>query len=464
MRFEDCDMTLYVISTQNNQVTIGQDALVVDSCTWEDTNSVLTGTNQAGSVGFNDDNSYGASCILSGTTISGFETGVLKTSGDLTLNNGATFTAGDGGNGVSTSGIDVVATGITVDGGTIGTGMTVADSNSLTLENVDTLGNNGITVTGSEFTWTGGNTDNSGTSLTVVDSTGDLTSIVNTGTGNQIDASTESYVNAIDYSLDETKMVVDGTSIVDESNWLSIDANHLGEEPLNEVGLVITSNNGYSAFSTTTFENQMVVDGASADDWFGGNELNPSGYAYPGEVSTDFFVTSDSTNMFFGFDNVGANDNIVVYFNTNDLSGDSTDSSATHTLPFGAEHMMTIGSDGTNTFMSHSLTGWQTGAANGALDVASDSGFVEASFPISGLGSYTDCVDLVVLISDDSTGDLVVVHPAPAGGITAGAMALTDSYKMELGTQDISDGTMTDQVMLYRSFMFSSTPTAGPHL
>ena len=119
----------------------------------------------------------------------------------------------------------------------------------------------------------------------------------------------------------------------------------------------------------------MVVDGLNANDWFGGNELNPSGYAYPGEVSPDFFVTSDNTNMYFGFDNVGANDNIVVYFNTNDLTGDSVDSSGTHALPFGAEHMMTIGSDGTNSFMSYTLTGWQTGTANGALDVASDRWF-----------------------------------------------------------------------------------------
>ena len=126
--------------------------------------------------------------------------------------------------------------------------MSVEGSNSLTLENVDTSGNNGVTVTNSEFTWTGGTTDNSGTSLTVVDSTGDVTSIVNTGSGNQISASDESYVNSIDYSLDETKMVVDGTSIVDESNWLTIDANHLGAEPQKEVGLVITSNDGLLCF------------------------------------------------------------------------------------------------------------------------------------------------------------------------------------------------------------------------
>ena len=93
--------------------------------------------------------------------------------------------------------------------------------------------------------WTGGTADNSETALTVVNSTGDVTSIVNTDQ-KSISASDNIYVNSIDYSLDETKMVVDGISIVDESNWLTIDANHLGAEPQKEVGLVITSNEDYS--------------------------------------------------------------------------------------------------------------------------------------------------------------------------------------------------------------------------
>ena len=33
-------------------------------------------------------------------------------------------------------------------------------------------------------------------------------------------------------------MLVDGTSII-EANWLSIDANHLGDEPTSDVGLSI---------------------------------------------------------------------------------------------------------------------------------------------------------------------------------------------------------------------------------
>ena len=51
---------------------------------------------------------------------------------------------------------------------------------------------------------------------------------------------------------------------------------------------------------------------------------------------------------------------------------------------------------------------------------------------------------MVVLISDDTTGDLVVVHPESNGAVTTGAMTLTESYKMELGTKTW-DGTMTDR-------------------
>ena len=41
-------------------------------------------------------------------------------------------------------------------------------------------------------------------------------------------------------------MLVDGTSVVDESNWLDIDADHLGAEPLSAVGVSIISDGDYT--------------------------------------------------------------------------------------------------------------------------------------------------------------------------------------------------------------------------
>ena len=49
-------------------------------------------------------------------------------------------------------------------------------------------------------------------------------------------------------------MLVDGTSIVEEANWLSIDANHLGAEPADAVGLSIISDSAHTAYSSPVFE------------------------------------------------------------------------------------------------------------------------------------------------------------------------------------------------------------------
>ena len=467
IRIEACDMTQYHISTISNTVNIGQDALVADSCTWMDQGSTLTGTDLAGSVGFNDDNAYGASVVLSGTTISGFETGAKKTSGDLTILSGSTITAGANGLGLMTQNIDVILKDSTFDGGATGKAIQIKDSSSATLENVNTAGADGATFMMSEFTWTGGALSNTGIALSANDSTGELTSLVYTGSGTQIEAINETYINSIDYSLDGT-MSVDATSIVDESNWLSITTDHTGgnsslpayPSPAQEVGLRITDAAGnYGAYVSPTFnadslDNTMVVNGSN-EDWIGGNVLNPSGYVMPGEVSTDFFITASSTNLYMAFNGITSADDIYVYFNTNDLVGSITDFNNEHTLPFGAEQALVIDSTGAKVYSS-GLTGWSQ--ATGAVQLDRSTSFVEIAMPLSSLGSGFDALDVVATVQVGT--DVSVAHPTQT--ITqSGLETLTDSYSMNLGLLDMSDGTMTDQVMLYRSFFKSSIPTTG---
>ena len=460
IRIEACDMTQYHISTNSNVINIGQDALVADSCTWIDHGSTLTGTDQAGSIGFNDDNAYGASVILTGTTISGFETGAVKTSGDLTVMSASTLTAGANGVGLSTTNIDVILKDSTFDGGVSGQALVITDSNSALLDNVDVSGNDGASLVDSEFTWTSGTVSTTGTALSAIRSTGDLTSLTYTGTGTQISATDETYINSIDYSLDANMMSVDATSIVDESNWLSITTDHLGASPQNEVGLRITDAAGnYGAYVSPTFnadslDNTMTIDGSNAD-WVGGNALNPSGYAMPGEISTDFFVTASTTTLYMAFNGVTSADDLYVYFNTNDLAGSDTDFNGEHTLPFGAEQALVIDSTG-NSIHSFSLGAWTS--AIGAVQVHKTTSFVEISMPLSSLGSGVDSLDIVATVQVGT--DVSVVHPSQTIAGT-GIETLTDSYSMNLGLLDMADGTMTNQVMLYRSFFKSSIPTAG---
>ncbi|MFL2984237.1 MAG: hypothetical protein ACJZ5B_01985 [Candidatus Poseidoniaceae archaeon] len=58
-------------------------------------------------------------------------------------------------------------------------------------------------------------------------------------------------------------------------------------------------------FNADSLDNTMAGEWTSNDDWdVGGNALNPSGYAMPGEVSTDFFVTASSTTLYMAFNGV----------------------------------------------------------------------------------------------------------------------------------------------------------------
>jgi hypothetical protein len=290
----NCDVQDYSISTEANTINIGQNAVWNDGCVWNDKDSVITGSNQAGSVGYDDDNTLGADIILDGTTISGFETGVHKTTGGaMTITGDAQITAGDGGYGVLADGIDVSVIGATFDGGTTGTGIMISNSAYSWLYPMDVTGNVGLHAVNSEILWDQGAVD-ADTILIAESVTGTVQSLTDPASGGgaglasassttMIDARTDTRLTVVDWPLDENRMLVDSTTIIGESNWLSIDANHLSDEPNAAVGVSIISDQNSDAYSSPIFENSMDIDGSS-DDWVGGNALNPSGYAMPGNI------------------------------------------------------------------------------------------------------------------------------------------------------------------------------------
>ena len=106
---------------------------------------MITGSNQPGSIGFDDDNTFGFDVNLDGTTISGYETGVYKTGGgSITMTGGAHITAGDNGIGVHTEDIEVYSIDSKMDGGTTGTGLMVENSPYAWLYPMDVTGNVGF--------------------------------------------------------------------------------------------------------------------------------------------------------------------------------------------------------------------------------------------------------------------------------------------------------------------------------
>ena len=259
IQLSNCDMTAYSVYTTGNIIKVGNDAIVSSGCIWEDKDSQLIGSDVPNSIGFDDDNSFVTEVSLDGTQISGFETGLIKTGGSLLINGGS-FTASGTGHGIITDGIDVSVIGATVDGDVAGTGMLIQNSQLAYLYPMDATGNVGVEVIDSEIQWDAGNVD-ADTILKATGSTGYVTDLTDTGTGTQIEANGETILTTVGYSLDASRMTVDETSIVHEANYLTIDADHLGDEPNNVVGLKVISDQNYAAYQSTTFNTAIGVDG-----------------------------------------------------------------------------------------------------------------------------------------------------------------------------------------------------------
>ncbi|MDG1549796.1 MAG: hypothetical protein P8Q94_07085, partial [Candidatus Poseidoniaceae archaeon] len=378
----NCDIQDYTITTQSNTIDIGQNAVVNNGCSWSDVGSTITGFDLSSSIGYNDDNTFNVDLSLDGTIISGFETGVYKTGGGiLEITNSAIITAGDGGIGVHTDGIDLSVISATFDGGLTGTGLKVVNSYYAWLYPMDVTGNIGLHAVDSEILWDGGSTDAS-TSLLAENVGGTVQSITDTG-GIQIDAQTDSRLTVIDFPLDETRMLVDATSIVDEANWLDIDANHLGSEPTASVGLSIISDGDYTAYSSPVFEGTMVADGDS-EDWFGNNVLNPSGYAMPGAIGGPMYLTNDAGNLFFGLDSISsATSDVYIYIDSNDMAGSTTGFNGVHTLPYAADYAIVATSTSTDVYYYNDPAWVLDPTANA---VSAEGSYLEISVPVSSIG------------------------------------------------------------------------------
>ena len=475
IQLTNCDMTSYSVYTTSNVIKVGNEAIVASGCIWQDTDSQLIGFDVAGSVGFDDDNAFATEVSLDGTQISGYETGLIKTGGKLFITDGTYTASGDAGTrGIYTDGIEVSVIGATVDGGTDGTGMVINNSPKAWLYPMDATGHVGVTIVDSEIEWDAGNVD-ADTILEAYRSTGYVTDLTDTGTGTQIDANEGSLITTVGYSLDETRMAVDDTSIVHESNYLTVDANHLGDEPSNVVGMKIISDQNYAAYQSSTFTYGLSVDGALSD-WYGpgqySNELNPSGYATPGSIGGPMWVATDDSDLFLAFDGVDTStDDIYVYFNTNDIGGIELDLNDVNTLPFGAEYALKITEDATSSSATTELfardvsDAWQP-APSGAIG-SDEADVLEVSVPLTSLLSNGgSMIDMVAIVVNAGTFDEVTqtspVQPAgQAGPANAGPVTLTDSYRIEVGDNDLYDGTLYGEILLHRSFMYDSTPTAA---
>ena len=463
--FEDCDGVS--INSARNTITLSDIAMDIDNCDVTDVSSVITGSNDASTVGIDSDDASGDTLTLSGTTISGYATGVEKTSGELILTGDASITGSD--YGVSVDDATVVAINAAVNGGATGTGLHVVDSDDVWVYPMNASGLVGMYVENSPFRWDGG-TSTATTTLEVVESQGSIENMTWTTSSTQIDAGSNAYVTSIGNTIDENRLVVDSSATIDEANLFSMESTHLNAAPTKEVAMMIKSTDGTRAsYVSTTFQPEVMTVDGSNDDWIGGNALNPSGYAMPGLMSgdgtNDMLVTYiEGDDLYIGLtgEDLAASD-VLIYLSV-DGSGSSTgyNLGGSHNLPFQANYVLWADSESSYDLYSYGFLGWgATSLSSATVDVASASGLTEISIPFSRIGGTPSQIDIVAIVQGESTADVSTVHPTQTIDSANTLQNFTQYITVELTHDDLLTGEINDEVLVYRSYKGSNTPSVA---
>ena len=406
---------------------------------------------------------------LNGTVIDGFATAIEQTGGELTVKGDADLTGNSFA--VWIDDVDFV-----VDGGsfsaneTMGVAVHVEGASSIDITDMDTSGLRGLNSDGVDFRWNGGTSD-AHTTLMVEDATGSIENMTWDSTTTQIDAGAFSTITSINNLLDDLKLTLDSTAVIHEGNLLDVDADHLGAEPTNPVGMMIKSNDNSAApFVSPLFRSgYMSVVDDSMDDWIG-NPLNPSDDAMPGNMSGDgtnnFMVTWDAVNLYIGLtgEDLDTDGDLFIYFDTGSGGTNSAYNytSGTHTLPLAANYMLWA-EDGSGSagatwgLMVDGFSGW-TESSSGCSGLNADLGADESeiAIPWDCIGNPVGDVRMVAFVQDENAGSIDTIHPTQtlAGGNTE---SLTSSMMISLGNGDMSDGTIENYLLIYRSYVGSAT-------
>ena len=454
------------IDSGANTIVMSDNAIIVENCNFNDDSSVITGDGSSSTIGVNS--AEGANTVtLDGTTISGYDTGVEMPSGNLNMIGGASIAGAT--YGVYAASTTVLAIDAAVDGGSAGTGLYVEDSPDVWVYPLDASGDVGVHIVNSPFRWDGGTVDAT-TALKVDESAGSVENMTWTSS-TQIDAGSNAYVTSIGNSLDASKLIVDSTATIDEANLFSMDSTHLTATPSTEVALLIKSTDGTRAsYVSTSFQPEnMVVDGDNSD-WNGGNALNPSGYAMPGVMSGDgtndmSMTYIEGDHLYFGLTGEDlSNSDLLIYIST-DGSGSTTGYNGmggAHTLPVPANYVLWADSDSSYDLYSYGFLGWgPTSLSSDAVAVDFSGDFAEISIPFSRMGGTPSQVDIIAIVQGESTADVSTVHPTQTIDSGNTLQSFSEYITVELTHNDLLSGSIADEVLVYRTYRGSNTPSVA---
>lgn len=458
---EDCTGT--AINMADNFVAVITDAVLTDGCDVIDENSELLGGSQVSTTGFVS--TSGDTVTLSGTTISGYDTGVESDGGTLSIIDNASIAG-------ITLGAHAYDTQLMVnyadfDGGTSGVGLLVEDSGEALMYCMNLDGANGLEVRNTDFRFNMGDV-NAAEAIFVSDSVGKVENLTwMSGVTTQMELDLGAAVTSIGQDLTPSQLIVPAGTMIDEANLLDVNAQHLSQPVTGEVGVSIVSTDGLrAAYISPDFQSDaMGVDGDNGD-WVG-SSLNPSDDAMPGELTENFYVTyTENDDLYVAIDGLDlSTSDLLLYF---DVTGGGSDvgydygASGAHDLPFEADFVYWAESDASNDLYAYGFLGWgvtSLSADNVDGDFSGD--FAEIMVPFSRLGGMPSSVRMIAIVQSDSSADVSEVYPDQAMDTATTLQDFSEYYTVVLGANNLPAGVLADEVLTYRTFLGSNVPSAA---
>lgn len=470
MTLADCDGIS--IDSSSNSITLEDNAVIIDDCNVNDVGSVLTGAGASGTTGiFSDSANNGL--VLNGTTISGYDTGVHKELGVLTLKGDADITGDE--YGIYTDDVDVISLGASVAADdTDGVALYLLNSDDTWIYPLDVDGDVGVYAKNSEFRWDnlGTGVSDATTALKTEDSIGSIENMTfGSTTTYQIDAGSNSHITSIGHTLNSGELMVHSSAVIDEANLFNIETTHLGAAPANDVALLImSSDNSRASYVSTSFQPEVMNIDGSTDDWYGGNELNPAGYAMPGNMSGDgtdnMYITYNiADSLYVGLTGVDlSNADVLIYLSV-DGSGSSTGYNGmggAHDLPFSANYVLWADSTTSYDLYSYGFLGWgPSSLSTESVGAAQGTEILEFEIPFSRIGGTPDAVDIIAIVQAETSADVSTVHPTQTIDSAQTAQSFEKYVSVELKHGDLISGSLYDEVLVYQSYKGSTTPSGA---
>ena len=516
----------------------------------------------------------GDDITLNGVTVSGFNTGVAMTGGDLSLAAGTAVVGVTAA--VEATNVDIVVNGANlIANSTYGIGLDAESQGGndvLDLTGLSTSGAIGVHADGHKLMrWNGGVADSatvlktsngasgtlenmSSTARVEVDLTGDnvwdvevvmplpwevstscyetnmtrvagaiMAGVANPcgGPANVIDAGAYSTVTSIGNGLlnnglliamatgnaalaHASKLTVDADAIVHEGNLLDLTVTHMGQTPASDVGLFIHSvaqaqnlvtgemvgvPGGRAEYVSPSWRSSpgrtITIDGQLMD-WLGMNPFNDADDMMPGAVAVNattlahMRITWDTNYMFVALVGPTFISTDGLFYLDTAPGGSSTGEMwhSQHTLPIEADYMLWM-EDLNNWGLKKVMpTGNWVDVTSSCPQITSHI-FVgnpyvttpvsEFRVPWSCLGNPAENVRWIAMVQWDAPfgqpGQVAGVFPEqPFNRTTTTGQTFANFGNFNLLGTDLSDGTLDDHLLLFRSYVGTSVVASDPHI